>query len=65
MASCATDFMKSSSGDKQLELASPLKYTESQSDQTNNLSKNEVRNEAGLDASHHTCISERGGEKFF
>jgi hypothetical protein len=36
-----------------------------QSDQTNNPSKNEVRNEVGLDASHHTRISQRGGEKFF
>jgi hypothetical protein len=57
--------MKPSSWDKQLGLASPLKYAASQSDQTNNPSKNEVRNVAGLDVSHHTRISQRGGEKFF
>jgi hypothetical protein len=62
--------MKPSSGDKQLGLASPLKYAASQyaasqSDQTNNPSKNEVRNEAGLDVSHHARICQRGGEKFF
>ena len=53
--------MKPSSWDKQLGLASPLKYAASQSDQTNNPSKNEVR----LDVSHHARISQRGGEKFF
>jgi hypothetical protein len=65
MASCATDFMKPSSWDKQLGLASPLKNAASQSDQPNNLSKDEVRNEAGLDVSHHARISQRGGEKLF
>jgi hypothetical protein len=35
------------------------------SDQTNHPSKNEVRNEVGLDVSHHTRISQRGGEKLF
>jgi hypothetical protein len=57
--------MKPASWEKQLGLASPLKSAASQSDQTNNPSKNEVRNEVGLDASHHTRISQRGGEKFF
>src|SRR5713101_6907685 len=65
MASCATDFMKPSSWDKQLGLASPRERAASQSDQTNNPSKNEVRNEVGLDVSHHTRISQRGGEKCF
>ena len=65
MASCATDFMKPSSWDKQLGLALPLKSAASQSDQTNNPSKNEVRNEVGLDASHHTRIFLRGGENLF
>jgi hypothetical protein len=53
--------MKPSSWDKQLGLASPLESAASQSGQTNNPSKNEV----GLDASHHTRIFPRGGEKFF
>jgi hypothetical protein len=57
--------MKPSSWDKQLGLASPRGSAASQSDQTNNPSKDEVRNEAGLDVSHHTRISQRGGEKFF
>jgi hypothetical protein len=57
--------MKPSSWDKQLGLASPRESAASQSDQTNNPSKNEVRNEVGLDVSHHTRISQRGGEKFF
>ncbi len=65
MASCATDFMKPTSRDKQLELASPWESAASQSDQTNNPSKNEVRNEVGLDVSHHARISQRGGEKIF
>ena len=65
MVSSATDFMKPSSWDKQLGLASPRKRAASQSDQTNNPSKNEVRNEVGLDVSHHTRISRRGGEKSF
>jgi hypothetical protein len=57
--------MKPSSGDKQLGLASPLKYAASQSDKTNNPSKNEVRNDVVLDVSHHARISQRGGEKLF
>jgi hypothetical protein len=65
MASCATDFMKPSSWDKQLGLALPRGSAASQSDQTNNPSKNEVRNEVGLDVSYHARISQRGGEKFF
>ena len=64
-ASCATDFMKPSSWDKQLGLASPRESAASQSDQTNNPSKNEVRNEVGLDVSHHARISQRGGEMLF
>jgi hypothetical protein len=36
-----------------------------QGGQTNNPSKNEVRDEVGLDVSHHTRISQRGGEKCF
>jgi hypothetical protein len=43
----------------------PPKSAAGQSDQTNNPSKNEVRNEVGLDVSHHTRISQRRGEKFF
>jgi hypothetical protein len=46
-------------------LASPRGTAASQSDQTNHPSKNEVRNEMGLDVSHHTRISQRGGEKLF
>ena len=61
MASCATDFMKPSSWDKQLGLASPRERAASQSDQTNTPSKNEV----GLDVSHHARISQRGGEVLF
>ena len=57
--------MKPSSWDKQLGLALPLKSAASQSDQTNNPSKNEVRYEVGLDVNHHTRIPQRGGEKFF
>src|SRR5271169_6675005 len=57
--------MKLSSWDQQLGLASPRESAASQSDQTNNPSTNEVRNEVGLDVSHHTRISQRGGEKFF
>jgi hypothetical protein len=57
--------MKPSSWDKQLGLASPRESAASQSDQTNNPSKNEVRNEVGLDVSHHARISQRGGEKLF
>jgi hypothetical protein len=65
MVSSATDFMKPSSWDKQLGSASPRECGASQSDQTNNPSKNEARNEVGLDVSHHTRISQRGGEKLF
>src|SRR6202451_2872000 len=65
MASCATDFMKPSSGDKQLGLASPWESAASQSDQTNHPSKNEVRNEVGLDVGHHARIPQRGGENLF
>ena len=57
--------MKPSSWDKQLGLASPRESAASQSDQTNNPSKNEVRNEVGLDVSHHARISQRGGENPF
>jgi len=57
--------MKPLSWDMQLGLASPLKCAAIQSDQTNNPSKNEVRNEVGLDASHHTRIFLRGGENLF
>jgi hypothetical protein len=65
MASCATDFMKPSSWDKQLGLASPRESAAGQSDKTNHPSKNDVRNEVGLDVSHHARISQRGGEKLF
>src|ERR1700682_399869 len=54
--------MKPSSWNKQVGLASPRERAASQSDQTNNPSKNEVRNEVGLDVSHHARISQRGGE---
>src|ERR1017187_8152382 len=55
-------FMKPSSWDKQLGLASPRESAASQSGQTNNPSKNEV----GLDVSHHTPhLSEGRGESFF
>ena len=57
--------MKPSSWDKQLGLALLRESAASQSDQTNNPSKNKVRNEVGLDVSHHTRISQRGGEIFF
>ena len=57
--------MKLSSWDKQLGLALLRENAASQSDQTNNPSKNKVRNEVGLDVSHHTRISQRGGEKIF
>ena len=53
--------MKPSSWDKQLGLALPLEHAEGQSHQTNSPSKNEV----GLDVSHQTRISQRGGGKFF
>jgi hypothetical protein len=41
------------------------KVRRAKSDPTNNPSKNEVRNEVGLDVSHYTRISQRGGEKLF
>ena len=47
MASSATDFMKPSSWDKQLGLALLQEHAASQSDQTVNPSKNEVRNGGG------------------
>jgi hypothetical protein len=43
----------------------PRERAASQSDQTNNPSKDEVRDEVGLDVSHHPRISQRGGEKLF
>ena len=57
--------MKPSSWDKQLGLASPRESAASQSDQTNNPSKNEVRNKVGLDVSHRARISQRGGGMLF
>ena len=57
--------MKPSSGDKQVGLASPRESAASQSEKTNKPSKDVVRNEVGLDVSHHTRISRRGGEKLF
>ena len=58
--------MKPSSGDKQLELTVPRKLAAGQSGQTDNPSKKEMGlDETGLDASHHTRISQRGGEKIF
>jgi hypothetical protein len=57
--------MKPSSWDKQLGLALPRGSAASQSDQTNNPSKNEVRNEVGLDVSHHTHVSPEGRGKYF
>jgi hypothetical protein len=59
--------MKPWSWDKQLGLASPLKCTAIQSGQTNNpsMDKDEAEDEVGLDASHHTRISQRGGENLF
>jgi hypothetical protein len=53
--------MKPSSWDKPLGLALPPECAASQSNQTNNPSKNEV----GLDVSHHSRIFPRGGEEFF
>ena len=66
MVSSATDFMKPSSWDKQLGSASPRESAASQSDQTNNPSKNEVRNGVGLDVSSpRPHLSEGRGEDFF
>ena len=52
--------MKPSTGDKQLELALPLKPATGRSNPTNNPSKNEVR----LDVSHHSRLFPRAGEEF-
>ena len=60
--------MKPLSWDKRLGLASPLKCAAIQSGQTKNPSKDkdEVVDEVGLDASHHTRIFPEGrGESFF
>jgi len=59
--------MKPLSWDKQLGLVSPLESAAIQSGQTNNpsMDKDEAGDEVGLDVSHHTRISQRGGEKFF
>jgi hypothetical protein len=59
--------MKPLSWDKRLGLASPLKCAAIQSGQTKNPSKDkdEVEDEVGLDASHHTRIFLRGGENLF
>ena len=59
--------MKPFSWDKQLGLVSPLKCAVIQSGQTNNpsMEKDEVGDEVGLDASHHTRIFLRGGENLF
>jgi len=60
-------FMKPSSWDKQLGLASPLKCAAIQSGQTNNpsMDKDEAEDEVGLDASHHIRIFLRDGENLF
>jgi hypothetical protein len=42
-------------------LVSPLKHAASQSNETNNPSKNET----GLDVSHHTHVSPEGRGKYF
>jgi hypothetical protein len=59
--------MKPLSWDKQLGLASPLKSAAGQSNETKNPSKDkdEVVDEMGLDASHHTRIFLRGVENLF
>ena len=59
--------MKPLSWDKRLGLVSPLKCAAIQSGQTKNPSKDkdEVVDEVGLDASHHTRIFLRGGENLF
>ena len=59
--------MKPMSWDQQLGLASPLESAAGQSNQTNNpsMDKDEAGDEVGLDVSHHTRISQRGGEKLF
>ena len=57
--------MKPSSWDKQLGLAPSQESAASQSNQTNNpsMDEDEAGDKVGLDASHHTRISPRGGEK--
>jgi len=60
--------MKPWSWDKQLGgLVLPLESAAGQSNQTKNPSKDrdEVEDEMGLDASHHTRIFLRGGENLF
>ncbi len=59
--------MKPLSWDRQLGLASPLESAAGQSNQTKNPSKDkdEVGDEMGLDASHHTRIFLRGEENLF
>jgi hypothetical protein len=59
--------MKTSSWDKQLGLDGRWNLRRSQSNQTNSpsMDKYEVRDEVGLDVSHHTRISWRGGENLF
>ena len=53
--------MQPSNWEKQLGLVLPLELAVGQSGQTNIPSMDEM----GLDASHDTRISGRGGEKFF
>jgi len=66
MASSATDFMKPSSWDKQLGLALLQEHAASQSNQTVNPSKNEVRNGGGAGyKSPHPHLTEGRGESFF
>src|SRR5258708_30272850 len=59
--------MKPSSWDKQLGLAPLQESAASQSNQTNNpsMDEDEAGDKVGLDASHHTRISPRGGGKIF
>ena len=59
--------MKPLSWDKRLGLASPLESAAGQSKQTNNpsMDKDEAGDKVGLDVSHHTRISQRGGENLF
>ncbi len=59
--------MKPLSWDKRLGLVLPLESAAGQSNQTKNPSKDkdEVEDEVGLDASHHTRIFLRGGENLF
>jgi hypothetical protein len=58
--------MKPSCWDTQLGVTPPLEFAAGQRSKTNNPSKKETGlDETGLDASHHTRISQRGGEKIF